>query len=143
MAEFKLKLTKGTDEYFNRETLFLQELARVKLHNSMNKSWKEGVNKFSAMTVAEKNSLQGFSKAVKKAHEPKNQKDFDLQVRDVHNLPESVDWRSKPVISPVKDQGACGSCWAFASTAVMESHIALSTDLLFDLSPQQVGMPIR
>jgi len=43
-------------------------------------------------------------------------------------------------VSAVKDQGHCGSCWAFASTATVESHVAISTGLLFDLSTQQVAM---
>ena len=37
-------------------------------------------------------------------------------------LPESVDWREKGAISPVKDQQACGSCWSFAATAMIESY---------------------
>lgn len=44
------------------------------------------------------------------------------------------------VVSAVKDQGHCGSCWAFASTATIESHVAISTGLLFDLSVQQTAM---
>jgi len=44
------------------------------------------------------------------------------------------------VVSAVKDQGHCGSCWAFASTAVIESHFAIKTGKLFDLSPQQIAM---
>lgn len=43
------------------------------------------------------------------------------------------------VVSAVKDQGYCGSCWAFASTEVIESHVAIATNKLFDLSPEQVG----
>lgn len=44
------------------------------------------------------------------------------------------------VVSAVKDQGYCGSCWAFASTAVIESHVAIQTGKLFDLSVQQIAM---
>jgi cathepsin L len=43
-------------------------------------------------------------------------------------------------VSAVKDQGHCGSCWAFASTAVIESHVAIASGLLFDLSPEQIAM---
>jgi hypothetical protein len=43
-------------------------------------------------------------------------------------------------VSAVKDQGHCGSCWAFASTATIESYVALSTGMLFDLSTEQIAM---
>jgi cathepsin L len=56
-------------------------------------------------------------------------------------LPKDVDWRNMPnVVSAVKDQGHCGSCWAFAAAAVLESHVALNTGLLYNLSPQQIAM---
>ena len=54
-------------------------------------------------------------------------------------LPASVNWAKMPgVVSAVKNQGHCGSCWAFATTAVVESHVALATGNLFSLSPQQL-----
>lgn len=56
----------------------------------------------------------------------------------ISSLPKSVDWRAKGVTTPVKSQGRCGSCWAFASTAVLESHIALQTGKLFSLSEQEL-----
>lgn len=42
-------------------------------------------------------------------------------------VPDSLDWRDKNIISDVKDQGQCGSCWAFAATEVLESVYALKS----------------
>merc|ERR1711923_135510 len=53
-------------------------------------------------------------------------------------LPESVDWREKGAISPVKDQQACGSCWAFAATEMIESYAQIETNEMPILSAQQV-----
>jgi cathepsin L len=49
----------------------------------------------------------------------------------VADLPKSVDWRNvyPSVVTPVKDQGHCGSCWAFAATATIESHVAINTGI--------------
>merc|ERR1712146_258681 len=57
----------------------------------------------------------------------------------ISQLPKAIDWRTKGVVSAVKDQGHCGSCWAFASTATVESSVAKNTGLLFDLSVQQMA----
>lgn len=53
-------------------------------------------------------------------------------------LPTQVDWRESSVVSPVKDQGHCGSCWAFASAATIESHAAINSGHLKTLSTQQL-----
>merc|ERR1712137_1277273 len=51
-----------------------------------------------------------------------------------------VDWRSASpaVLTPVKDQGQCGSCWAFSATEQIETDVALATGKLLSLSPQQI-----
>lgn len=61
-----------------------------------------------------------------------------IHLEPVEDLPRSVDWRTKGVTTPIKNQGMCGSCWAFASTAVLESHVAIQTGVLYDLSPQEL-----
>jgi len=53
-------------------------------------------------------------------------------------LPTSVDWRTKGVVSAVKNQGGCGSCWAFASAETLESAYAIKTGNLELLSEQQI-----
>jgi KDEL-tailed cysteine endopeptidase len=50
----------------------------------------------------------------------------------------SLDWRTKGVVNPVKSQGQCGSCWAFAAVAVLEGHYALRTNKLEQFSEQQI-----
>jgi cathepsin L len=144
IQEFGLKYQKGTQEWSNRKQIFLQELARVVSHNAnSNVAWKENVNHMSAMTATEKQAFYGRSKAVSQAQPERlpHQEDFPANYVQfpVSALPESVDWRKQGVATAVKDQGHCGSCWAFSSTAALESHVAIATGQLFDLSPQQIA----
>lgn len=54
------------------------------------------------------------------------------------SLPSSFDWRDQNIMTPVKDQGYCGSCWAFAAVGMFELLIKKSTHYDVDLSEQQV-----
>ena len=61
----------------------------------------------------------------------------DIRLED---LPASVDWREQGVINPLRDQGMCGSCWAFAAAGAMEAYAKINdmeSDLL-ELSPQHL-----
>ena len=54
------------------------------------------------------------------------------------NLPESVDWVARGAVRPPQAQGRCGSCWAFAAVAVIESVNQIYTGELLDLSEQEL-----
>ena len=53
-------------------------------------------------------------------------------------LPSSVDWRTKGVVNEIKDQGGCGSCWAFSATGSLESAAAIAGAALPNLSEQNL-----
>ena len=132
-------------EYKLRQNIFREELARVIAHNNANKGWTEGMNRFSLLTKDEKKAYFGRNKNAhsvhkKLANEFQNTLPKDFVMQPVEKLPRQVDWRQRGVVSAVKDQVHCGSCWAFASTATIESHVAINSGLLYDLSVQQMAM---
>uniref|UniRef100_A0AC34F487 Uncharacterized protein n=1 Tax=Panagrolaimus sp. ES5 TaxID=591445 RepID=A0AC34F487_9BILA len=106
------------------------------------------INQFSAMSDEELKqrlmSYQDFEGDVKIAIETssktttdKNNVIFDKQP-SWKGRPAFVDWRTKGKVTRIKDQGQCGSCWAFSVTAAVESQIAIKRNDLIELSEQQL-----
>mmetsp|Transcript_27884 Transcript_27884/g.49866 ORF Transcript_27884/g.49866 Transcript_27884/m.49866 type:complete len:400 (-) Transcript_27884:54-1253(-) len=127
-------------EYNRRKDLFEQRLQQVKAVNALaERTWLAAVNHFSDATEEERRQMLGYNKHL--ASGDQSSQLPSLRSSSTTSLPEAVDWRNRlpTVVTPVKKQGGCGSCWAFAAAQVIESHVALETGVLMSLSPQQLN----
>jgi len=141
-AEFGRNYPSTQEEALRRE-IFEKRLASIHAHNKGENSWKRGINRFADLSNDEYKARLGLkglrsqdrAKSANWISQPEHlDKDIDVSLFDGLD----VDWRTKGVISPPKDQGACGSCWTFATTETIESYNALKTGKLLTLSEQQI-----
>jgi len=122
-----------------RKQIFDMKLKEIKTHNAdTTKTWKMSVNQFTDRTDQEFSNVLGMRKAM--LHNKKKSIPFISSSKkiDVAALPPSIDWRTKGVVTKVKDQGSCGSCWTFGTAETTESYYAISTGKLVVLSEQQI-----
>ncbi|KAK6238368.1 hypothetical protein QUC31_003837 [Theobroma cacao] len=61
-----------------------------------------------------------------------------FKYENVTAVPSSMDWRKKGAVTPIKDQGQCGCCWAFSAVAAMEGITKLTNGKLISLSEQEL-----
>ncbi|GMH02857.1 hypothetical protein Nepgr_004696 [Nepenthes gracilis] len=120
-----------------RYEIFKDNLRLIDEHNAENRSYKLGLNRFADLTNEEFRSMYlGAKRDMKrKVLKPKSDR-YAFRVGD--ELPESVDWRKKGAVVPVKDQGQCGSCWAFSAIAAVEGINHIVTGDLISLSEQEL-----
>jgi len=125
-------------EYEQRFQNFMSNLARIEKTNTLNGKVRLGVNKFTDMTKTEfrQKILAKRISAVAAGQSCLSKGVTATQKLDSTALPTSFDWRTKNVVTGVKDQGQCGSCWAFSTIGNIESQWALKGNKLTSFSEQ-------
>jgi len=116
-----------------RYSIFATNMEKINALNARpGMTWTAGINPFTDLTPAEWRRNVGLM-------EPQ---DCSATNRaspvSFMDPPKKIDWRDKGVVSKVKNQGGCGSCWTFSTTGCLEAHHAISTGKLVLLSEQQL-----
>lgn len=119
------------DEYYFRLGIYLANSRLVHEFNSGRKSFKLALNKFACYTPAEYKTLLGRRQSPNKSRQ-------SIIIKSKGDEPVSIDWREKGVVNEIKDQGQCGSCWAFGTVQACESAYAISHGKLYSCSDQEI-----
>jgi len=121
----------GEDEQARFE-VFKANVDIIEGHNAKKMSYWLGVNGFADLTWEEFSSTHlgykaGSSSGLIKVPFP-----------NITDVADSIDWVAKGAVTPVKNQGRCGSCWAFSSTGALEGAMFISSGKLISLSEEEL-----
>ncbi|OMP12270.1 hypothetical protein COLO4_03345 [Corchorus olitorius] len=129
------KIYESIEEKLLRFEVFKDNLKHIDRRNREISSYWLGLNEFADLSHEEfKSKYLGLKPEVFR----KRQSPGEFTYKDVSELPKSVDWRKKGAVTPVKNQGSCGSCWAFSTVAAVEGINKIVTGNLTSLSEQEL-----
>nr|XP_043629357.1 senescence-specific cysteine protease SAG39-like [Erigeron canadensis] len=128
------RVYKGSEEKEQRAKIYQENVQYIEsFNNAMNKGYKLAINEFADLTNEEFRTTRNRFMA----HEC-SPSSSSFRYENVTAVPSSMDWRKKGAVTPVKDQGQCGCCWAFSAVAAMEGITQLKTGKLISLSEQEL-----
>jgi cathepsin L len=121
----------ASEEFQKRFDIFRYHMDFIAEHNKQNNTYRVGLNEFADLSIEEfSKMMNGFSN--------KQTEQADLHVVDPNDDPTTVDWRTKGYVTPIKNQGQCGSCWSFSTTGSTEGQHFKATNTLVSLSEQNL-----
>lgn len=125
------------EEYNFRLNVFKQRIDEIERHNQSNAGYTKEINRFADLTDAEfKRLYLGYKKS---SNEVEEFNFIEHQLFKEHiEIESSLDWKKKGAVAAVKDQGSCGSCWAFSTVAGIEGANQIKTGKMTTFSEQQL-----
>jgi len=141
-AEFQKvfkKEYKTTEENLKRRLIWESNLKFVNKHNLEHSlglhTFTVAINKYADMSNKEFVSVMNKFNMTGALNKNRNSQQY---VPSNVEIPDSVDWRTKGYVNPIKDQGQCGSCWAFTAVDSLEGQHFKNTGKLVSLSEQNL-----
>lgn len=122
------KVYSSIEEFHRKYEVFCDNIEYIKEVNGMNLNYTLATNQFTDMKVGEFFAKTSF---------PKRKSGCERYDASTSNLA-SIDWRQHNAVTPVKNQGQCGSCWSFSATGAAEGAWAIKTDKLVSFSEQEL-----
>lgn len=118
-------------EFDMRAGVFKESLQAIEEHNAAGNTHQLGLNHLSDLTHHEYKKLLGYRSDLR----PERQ---EAELLSEENLADSADWRTKGAVTGVKNQGQCGSCWAFSTTGAIEGAREIAGQGLTSLSEENL-----
>jgi C1A family cysteine protease len=138
VAQYKIHVD-TSEEYASRMNVFCDNLDFIHKHNAQNKStYTLGLNAFAHLTHNEFLNMYTTSSYTHPKPRMFGLVNPRANLRSGTNAPASIDWVAKGGVTPVKDQGQCGSCWSFSTTGSMEGAYFVKYGQLTSFSEQEL-----
>ncbi|KAJ4960953.1 hypothetical protein NE237_020863 [Protea cynaroides] len=133
-------VSRDISEKPKRFNVFKENVKFIHEFNKQDKPYKLKLNKFADLTNHEFRNHYASSKV--KHHSmmrgPSSGSTDSFMYENFDRAPPSVDWREKGAVTPIKNQGQCGSCWTFSTVVAVEGINQIKTGKLISLSEQQL-----